>query len=211
MGLKHKIFFQSLYKYFFEFIVVFIGVFLAFVLSQYQDKKNKDEKRREIYIAIYQDLNSFYESGKEENENGFVNVLTRNVVNIDSAIAHKQFPARTYLYADSWYVPIVNSLTSSGAMKDIDIDVFKTITKFNSGHQIFLEHIISYNDYYDKYITANYDKGIDFFYQKDTNALKPKYMHMKYGMTNLAQISKILVERARVISIEIKEKHIDTK
>ncbi len=167
MKWKLEIFSQKTYKYLFEFIVVFAGVFLAFALSEYKDKKNEAEKKREIYITIFEDLDSFYKSGRTENEGGFVNIFNKNQAAIDSAILSKELPVSLNIYADSWYVPMINSLITSGLLKDIDTDVFKTVTKFNSGHQIFLEHIRDFNEYYEKYITANSDLGLDFIYRRN--------------------------------------------
>ncbi|PID68061.1 MAG: hypothetical protein CR968_03540 [Flavobacteriia bacterium] len=206
---KNKIINPRIYKYLFDFIVVFVGVFLAFALTQYKDKKNEAKKKREIYIAIFEDLQSLYEAGKTDNKDGFVNAFKHNDVKIDSAIAMKQFPAHSYIYADSWNIPVIKSLINSGQLKDIDIEIFKAVTKFNSGHQIFLEHIKGFNEFYDRYITADYDKGIDFFYEKNTNKLKPKYEYLSSSMSKLAELGALLVEEADRLSKEIKEKHID--
>lgn len=202
---------QKIYKYLFDFIVVFTGVFLAFVLSQYKDKKDEAEKRKALYIAVFEDLNSFYESGRTENKEGFVNAFTKNAVLLDSAIATKKLPVSINLYADSWNIPIINSLINSGLLKDTDIEFLKNVTKFNSSHQIFLEHIKDFNEFYKEKITANYDKGKDYFYKKGTNKLKPNYQYLNYGMSQLAKQGKILVEYARKISTDIKEKYIDKK
>ncbi len=206
---KNKIFNPRIYKYLFDFIVVFVGVFLAFALTQYKDKKDEAKKKREIYIAIFEDLQSLYEAGKTDNKDGFVNALKSNDIRIDSAIAMKQFPSHSYIYADSWDIPVIKSLINSGQLKDVDIEIFKAVTRFNSGHKIFMEQIKGFNEFYDKYITADYDKGMDFYYKKNTNELKPKYQYLNSSMAKLAKLGELLVEEADRLSKVIKEKHID--
>jgi len=42
------------------------------MLSDYREKKAENEKKREVYHAIYEDLMRFYNAGKPENEKGFI-------------------------------------------------------------------------------------------------------------------------------------------
>jgi hypothetical protein len=145
------------------FLVVFAGVFLAFLLSEYQEKKRRDEKKQEIYRAIYEELNAFIEDGKKENKRGFINFFNNLDNRSDSLIAIKKLPIKMNLYGDYWKIPIINSFVQNGILQDIDIETFKNITRFNTVHQNFLDNIRDYNQFYDKYVTAEYDKGMDNF------------------------------------------------
>ena len=206
---KYKTLLPKVYKYFFDFIVVFAGVFLAFWLSEYKDNKNEAEKKREIYIAIYEELNSFYQSGREQNEKGFINFFKSQDSLSDSLIAIKKLPVKMNLYGDYWKIPIINSFVQSGLLKEIDVETFKKVTRFNTVHQNFLENIRDYNMFYDKYVTAEYDNGIDYFYKDGTNELKPKYSYLEYALAGTAEFATLLVNIAQELSTEIKEKHID--
>lgn len=206
---KYKALLPRVYKYFFDFIVVFAGVFLAFWLSEYKDKKNEAQKKREIYIAIYEELNSFYESGRKENEKGFINFFKNLDSRTDSLIAIKKLPIKTSLYGDYWKIPIINSFVQSGLLMDIDILTFKKITRFNTVHQNFLENIRDYNLFYDKYVTAEYNNGMDYFYKSGTNELKPKYTYLNDALLGTSEFAELLVSLAQELAAEIKEKHID--
>lgn len=208
---KHKALFPKMYKYFFDFTVVFAGVFLAFWLSEFKDNKDEAEKKREIYIAIYEELNSFYESGMKDNKKGFINFFQNLDSRSDSLIAIKQLPIKTNLYGDYWKIPIINSFVQSGMLKDIDVETFKKVTRFNTVHQNFLETIKDYNSFYDKYVTAEYDNGVDFFYKDGTNELKPRYSYLEDAVAGISQFAELLVNLAKELSEGIKEKHIDSK
>ena len=206
---KYKKLLSSLYKYFFDFLVVFAGVFLAFWLSEYQAEKNSKKKKQEIYNAIYEELISFYESGRIENEKGFVNFFMDADQRSDSLIALKKIPIKTNLYGDYWKIPIINSFVQNGLLREIDIEILKKITRFNTVHQNFLENIRDYNEFYDKYVTAEYDKGIEHFYEAGTNKLKPKYLYLEDALEGIAQFAELLVTLSKELSSEIKEKHIE--
>ena len=196
-------------KYLFDFIIVFTGVFLAFWLSEHKDNREKEDKKREIYIAIYEDLNSFYESGKRENKKGFVNFFESLDRRSDSLISSRKIPVKTTLYGDYWKIPIINSFVQNGFLRDIDVSTFKKITRFNTVHQNLLENIKDYNIFYDKYVTADYDKGMEHFYKEGTNKLKPKYSYLENALAETAAFADLLVNLAHELSMEIKEKHID--
>ncbi|MAU72504.1 MAG: hypothetical protein CML04_10440 [Pseudozobellia sp.] len=214
MGQKfaaYRKYLPQLYKYFFEFLVVFVGVFLAFWLNNYQESKTEERKKREIYTAIYEDLNAFYESGKRENEKGFVQFFLNLDKQSDSLIGQKKIPVKTILYGDYWKVPIIKSFVQSGLLKDVDIEIFKKVTRFNTVHQNFLQTIEDYNTFYDQYITAEYDQGMEHFYQPDSNKLRGKYIYLEDALEGVAEFAELLVTIAHEVATEIQSKHLADK
>ncbi len=208
MKTSFKSVFKKTFKYIFDFIVVFAGVFLAFYLSERKDEQKELQKKQEIYLAIYEDLNSFYESGRRENKDGFINFFEKIDHDSDSMIAVKQLPVLTTVYGDYWKIDIIKTLIESGYIKEIDIYTFKKVTRFNTVHQNFLRSIEIYNEFYDKYVTANHDKGMDFFYKPNSNELKPKYSYLNNAMKGIAEFSELLVGISKELSVEIKENHL---
>ncbi len=206
---KSKNRYKLLYHYFFDFLVVFAGVFLAFWLSEYQERKRQAAKRQEIYTAVYEELNDFVEDGKKENSESFVNFFRNIDKQSDSLIALRQLPVKMNIYGDYWKIPIVNSLVANGALQDIDIETFKNVTRFNTVHNNFLANIKDYNEFYDKYVTAEYDQGMDNFFKDGTNELKPKYTYLENAVEEIASFAELLVDFAQVLSKDIKEEHIE--
>ncbi len=196
---QHKIKkqFPLVARYFFDFLVVFAGVFLAFWLNDRKERQKEEEAQRQIYIAIYEDLNAFYISGREENEGGFINFFSEAKYDLDSLISIKQIPAYQRFTGDYWDIEMINSIIESGQLKDIDIEVFKAVTGFQVMHNVLLSYIKDYNEYYEKYITSNYDEdNIDYFYKPGTNELKRKYKLPFSLLNQLIEQSKMLVEIA---------------
>lgn len=83
---------------------------------------------------------------------------------MDSLVAIKELPATAKLFGDYWQIGIINALIESGNLEDIDIGIFKGITGFQNMHRNMLTEIEAFNEQYEKYITANYDNEIDYFY-----------------------------------------------
>ena len=200
---------KKLFKYLFDFLVVFVGVFLAFWLTEQKDRREEANRKLDIYTAIYEDLQSFYRSGRRENEAGFILFFEKMDMKYDSLIDQKKLPVRIKIYGDYWQIEVIRSLIDSGHLKDIDIQTFKQVTRFNVVHQNFLRTIEDYNNFYDQHITTNYEKGIDYFYKPGTNELKAKYHYLYDAISGIANFSEMLVGISDSLSQKIKEKHMD--
>lgn len=200
--------FAKSFGYLFDFIVVFTGVFLAFWLNDKREQRINETKKQEIYIAIYEDLNSFHESGKEDFDKGFINLFRSLDEEFDSLRQAKQLPLRLRIYGDYWKIDIIQSLIASGYLKDIDLETYKRVTRFNTVHQNFLQSIEDYNAMYNQYITANFGKGMDTFYKPGTNELKPEFEYFNHALHEIEQSAILLVDGAKLLSENIKKNKI---
>jgi uncharacterized membrane protein len=66
--LKIEKYLPKITKYFLDFLVVFVGVFLAFWLNERKDRDGEEARKQQIYLVIYEDLNDFNLSARKENE-----------------------------------------------------------------------------------------------------------------------------------------------
>lgn len=193
---KIKLYLPKTTKYFFDFLVVFIGVFLAFWLNARKEEQNKETEQVQIYRAIYEDLNAFYLSGREENKKGFVNLFQSLKNNLDSLIINKNIPPRNQIYGDYWHLEIINSLSSSDKLANINAELFKGLASFNTSHQMFLDEIENFNMRYENYITAHYEEGMDYFYKLDSNEPKERIKILQFNLKRIISLSKMLVKEA---------------
>lgn len=183
-------------KYFFDFLVVFIGVFLAFWLNDRKEQQNKEAEQVQIYQAIYEDLNAFHLSGKREFDEGFINLFENYKGKLDSLVAIKEIPANIRFYGDYWHLEIINSLVESGRLSNMDPKVFKGVAGFHSSHLMFLDEIESFNEKYETYITADYENGMDYFYKPDSNELKEKFKIPFKHLDRIISLAEMLVDGA---------------
>ncbi len=115
---------------------------------------------------------------------------------MDSLVFIKKIPATYRIHGDYWNLEIINSLIESGHLKDLDIEVFKGMTRFHTLHHMFLSEIEDFNEQYEKYITANYEDEIDNFYSPGTNELKEKFNLPFQRLDHIVNLSKMLVDVA---------------
>lgn len=200
---------QIIYKYLFEFVVVFSGVFLAFWLSERQDQKKVHQKQKDIYLAIYEDLQTFHESGKRSNSEGIILLFEKWDKQFDSLIQIKKIPHRMSIRGDYWKMPILSSMMQSGILNEIDITTFKKVARIHTVHQNFLQTIEEFNAFYDQYITTEYDQGIEHFYFPGSSKLKPKYAYLNRANADLARFATLLVDITGEIATDIKTQHLE--
>jgi hypothetical protein len=191
-----KSFLRRTAKYFFDFLVVFIGVFLAFWLNARKEEQNKEEEQVQIYRAIYEDMNAFYLSGREENKNGFVNVFQNYESKLDSLISIKKIPANMRFFGDYWHLEIVNSLSRGEKLTTIDAELFKGLANFNTSHQMFIQEIENFNQKYETYITVHYEEGMDYFYKLDSNEPVERIKTLQKRLNRIISLAQMLVKTA---------------
>ena len=196
---------SSLIAYLLELVIVFIGVFAAFLLNDFQNQQAEDQRKKEIYLALFEDLNRFYEAGQEVNKEGFVIMLKIQRLQLDSMVLSRNIPPVMHFYADYWNIEIIHSLISSGAINDLDIRVVKVISRFHSTHQNFKANIQYFNDFYQNEVTARYSEDMNAFYQPGSNQLKPKYQTLMSYLDILIRNAKTLVDLAAKYKEDIRQ------
>lgn len=83
------------------------------------------------------------------------------------------------------------------------------MAKIHTLHQNFLQTIQEFNSFYNQYITAEYDQGIDHYYKPSTRQLKPKYAFLNDANADLTRFAEILVKVTGEIAADIKSQHLD--
>lgn len=135
-----------------ELIVVFVGVFAAFLLSGYQTERQKEQQRLEIVRAVRADLAAYIANGQEPQQ-GFVNYFAE-INKANQAQLRKGHLQRVpgVIFGDYWHLEGINMMLSSGRLNDIDLALYRSLARFNTLHQNFLHMIEGYNQYQLQYL-----------------------------------------------------------
>ena len=193
-------------SYLIDLIIVFTGVFSAFLLSDYQNNKAAKTRQEQLYIAIYEDLDRFQSSGTSEK--GFIHFFEEFEKGMDSAVNKKSLQPIARLHGDYWKIEIIRSMIASDVINDIDIKLFKRISRFNTVHQNFLDMIEDFNRFYENQVTTYYTRDLDQFYEENSNELKPKYQPILLYPKRMVEFSKLLVGLAEELKLEIQDNYL---
>ncbi len=189
-----------------ELLIVFVGVFAAFWMNDCRNEQIEKEKTEKLYHVIYDDLDRFYESGKIENKNGFINFFSDLHRERDSLLKKGELPTQSFISGDYWNLDIIHSLFDSGRLADIEPAIYQRLSLLRKNHENFSSFIQQNNDYYMHYVTPNSDKGTSEFFDEE-GKLKEKYYMVRGTSASINGYPELLVEWAYDIKEEIKEKY----
>ncbi len=190
-----------------EAIMVFVGVFAAFLLDDWRESKALADRQRQIYAAVQKDLLRYVSAGEDE-KSGFVTGFQKNEKVISELIAKQELSRQMVLFGDYWHIEIIDSMLKSGMLSDIDIDTFSRISRFHSIHQNMLMMIQRFNDFYENNVTANYGVDGSGLYDPESGELSSRYISVQDYSHRICRFAELTVELAAEIADEIETKHL---
>jgi len=179
-----------------ELAVVFIGVFAAFLLSDYQQQQTKAQQQIEIVKAIRADLTAYIENGNHP-ELGFVRFFSDIQSSMQRQIAKgqlEQIPG--VIYGDYWYLEALHPMINSGKLNDIQLDLYRDLARFNTLHQNFIQMIADFNRYQLDVIYPQLAQVPQPYFLAPDNRLSPAYFPLQSYSENLHNFAEISVKYA---------------
>src|SRR5437660_8872335 len=143
-----------------ELLLVFVGVYAAFWLSNYQQHRQDAERRDQILASLEQTLREGIESSKtatatEEREAaGFRRALD----------AGEMPPLQPFVFTTDYSPGDIATLLQSGGVELLDVKTLMTLRQLESVIRWGLSDMQRYQKLSDELIVPNLDQDISFFY-----------------------------------------------
>ncbi len=189
-----------------ELLIVFIGVFAAFLLNDYWNDRKEQAKEKKLYQALYQDMKRFSRNGKDPKD-GFLRRLQFWADSTEKLVAQRKailYPGR--IYGDYWHMGVFDAMMKSGKLNDIDVDVFVTLANNHTLYMMFLDNSQYCNEFYENKIAHYKETGASVFYDPQTGELKAMYKSYLHRRKEIVHLSKLLVEIVDEHTAEWEEK-----
>ena len=191
-----------------ELLVVFTGVFAAFLLSAFQAERQKEQQRIEIVRAVRVDLAAYIANGSEAKA-GFVKYFTDINRAMDLQLKKQRLERLPgVIFGDYWHLEGVNMMLASGRLNDIDLALYRSLARFNTLHQNFLQMIEGYNQYQLQYLMPHMVQQ-PFF--QPNGSLAPGYESIAMYPEQLQRFSEVTVQIAQELLGEIDNKYPELK
>lgn len=163
-----------------ELMIVFIGVFAAFLLNDYWNAQNQKARQRNIYQALYTDMQRFSKNAKDP-DNGFIRLFTYWAETSERLVEAQQLPNYPdRIFGDYWHMEVFHSMMTTGKLNDLDLIDFVYLARVHTFYLMFLDEIRQYNEFYSREILPTLDEGSNAFYTIETGALKHKFEPYQY-------------------------------
>jgi len=154
-----------------ELILVFVGVYAAFWLNNYQQHLQEAKRRDQILASLEQTLREGIESGKI---NGAQE--ERQAAEFQQALGAGEMPRLHPFVFTTDYTPTdLATLLQSGGIELLDVETLTALRNDESVIRWGLSRMAHYQKLSDELIVPNLDQDISFFYDPTTKKLRKRF------------------------------------
>lgn len=154
-----------------EVILVFVGVYAAFWLNNYQQHRQDAERRDRILASIEQTLREGIESNKMNRVK-----QEREAAEFERALAAGEMPPlRPFTFITDYSAGDFAALLQSGGIQLLDLPTLTALRNDESVIRWGLSRMQRYQELSDELIVPNLDEDASFFYDPASRKLRKQF------------------------------------
>jgi hypothetical protein len=168
-----------------ELVIVFVGVYAAFVLNAHQIQQREQQRRIQMLTYLEKGAVNDAERLKQATAN-----YDQNMNRFLDQLGKGEMPEIAVISWASGYNPNENAwLLQAGGLELLDIETIARMRELDAAASTGLATMAHYQQLSDQLIAPHLGEGRSFFYDPTTKQLRPEY----------AQYPEILKEGSRVL------------
>jgi hypothetical protein len=154
-----------------ELVVVFVGVYAAFALSEHQRQRVAEERRKQTQLALVREIESITEVTRRVAQQ-----IPAAVARFDSLVAAGARPALEPMIepvrveSHMWQATL-----ASGGLELFDVGAVFRLSQFYNELNAGFEQLAQLRGLSETVLIPNLDRGDDEFYDPSSGALREKY------------------------------------
>jgi nitrogen fixation-related uncharacterized protein len=154
-----------------ELVLVFVGVYAAFWLSNYQQHQQDAERRDRILASIERTLRDGIESGKINRAD-----QEREAAQFRRALDAGEMPSlRPFVFTTDYNPGDFATMLQAGGIQLLDLETLTALRNDESVIRWGLSRLARYQKLSDELIVPNLDQDISFFYDPATKKLRKRF------------------------------------
>jgi hypothetical protein len=188
---------RSLGKLLLELVVVFVGVYLAFLFNEYQAGRQEQVHRAELRAALASEIEVFSRSADR-----FASRLDSLQAGWDSAYTAGARPAPLMVPSGGVDTPprgIWQAVLASDPLATLDVASMQNVSNFYNAVNVLIAKNDRLRDFYEASVIPYLDGGAAVFYRRGSTVLRPEYRAYMDRFRDFLQLLKEL-QRAAVES-----------
>jgi hypothetical protein len=167
-----------------ELVLVFVGVYAAFWLSNYQQHQQDAERRDRILAYIEQTLSEGIESSKDNRAKEQEPEATEFRRALE---AGEMPPMRPFVFITDYSPSDLATMLQSGGVQLFDVQTLKALRSDESVIRWGLARMGRYQKLSDELIVPNLGQDISFFYDPATKTLRKRFAGYPDALKNVQQ------------------------
>jgi hypothetical protein len=169
-----------------ELLVVFVGVYAAFALSQYELRREAAERRQQLQDALVREITDL-----TSNTRRVARQLPVDLAQFDSARrAGRRPPLQPWIEPVRVQTHMWDATLHSGALDLFDIPTVYRLSQFYNELNAGFEQLAQLRSLSETVLIPNLEKGSSEFYEADGRTVRPKYQWYREGLGRLAVLAK---------------------
>lgn len=154
-----------------ELILVFVGVYAAFWLNNYQQHQQDLKRRDQILASLESQLRGGIDSAKTETARE-----EKIVAEFDRALAAGEMPpVRPFAFTTDYSASDIATILQSGGIELLDVKTLTALRDLESVIRGGLSRLKHFETLSDDLIAPNLDQDISFFYDPATKKLRKRF------------------------------------
>lgn len=154
-----------------ELVLVFVSVYAAFWLNNYQQHRQDAERRDQILAALEQQLHEGIESGKANRAK-----QEQKAANFRRALeAGEMPPLQPFVFTTDYSPSDLATMLQSGGVQLLDVQTLMAVRNDESVIRWGLSRMAWYQKLSDELIVPNLDQEVSFFYDPATKKLRKRF------------------------------------
>jgi hypothetical protein len=183
-----------------EMLIGFVGVYAAFALSAYKERRDLTDRRHQVKRALIRELQPLVENARR-NAGAYGTMLA----SFDSSVkAGKKPIPHAFIEPLGLGMHVFEATKQAGGMNLIDVPTFVRLSDF---YNAWSEAAVFYGQLRDlsvNVILPNVDRGPDAFYDARTGALRPEVRRLYYyDLGALDNLSRTMVKEGTALIGEL--------
>ena len=154
-----------------ELLLVFIGVYAAFWLNDYQQHQEQAKRRDQILASLEQQL----QEGVENTKAGAARAAQERL-EFQQALESGQRPKlRRFIFTTDYNPGDIATLLQAGGIELLDVKTLTTLREFESVVRWGLSRMAHYQELSDELIAPNLGQDSSFFYEENGRQLRERF------------------------------------
>jgi hypothetical protein len=171
-----------------ELVLVFVGVYAAFWLSNYQQHRQDAERRDRILASIERTLREGIESGRINRAE-----QEREAAEFQRALDAGEMPAlQPFVFTTDYSPGDFATLLQSGGIQLLDLQTLTALRNDESVIRWGLSRMARHQKLSDELIVPNLDQDISFFYDPATKKLRKRFEIYREALEATAKFAQDL-------------------
>jgi len=161
-----------------ELVLVFVGVYAAFWLNNYQQHREQLQRRDQILAYLEQRLQDGIESAKNDGAQE-----EKQVAEFQRALAAGEMPPlRPFAFFTDYNPADIATLLQAGGIELLDIKTLTVLRQMETDVRTDLSTLAHFEKLSDELIAPNLDQDISFFYDPVTKQLRKRFEKYPEGL-----------------------------